>query len=254
MDRTHTSTYPGTRFPGMGTRALQPTCAQCRKALSEGGTDSGHCVYMEQVVTHRRRVKQGAVLYNGGDPFTGLLYVRSGFFKTCVGAKDGREQVTGFHMTGDILGVEGISGGKLTTNAVALEDSEVWALSFDLIEQFSKECSSLRIYLLETIGHEVVRMQNLTLMLGSLRADERVAVFLTNLLERLKSRGLSQSEVLLRMSRDEIGSFLGIRQETVSRLLRSFSEERILQVDNRHIKVLNSALLQHMATSQTAMH
>ena len=91
-------------------------------------------------------------------------------------------------------------------------------------------------------------------MLGSLKAEERVAVFLINLLDKLKSRGMSQSEVMLRMSRDEIGSFLGIRQETVSRLLRVFSERRILEVDNRHIRVIDSSLLKLMAEPQGTLH
>jgi CRP/FNR family transcriptional regulator len=183
-----------------------------------------------------------------------LFYVRSGFFKTCLSAKDGREQVTGFHVVGDILGLDGIASGHLTTDAVALEDSEVWTLSFDLIEQYSKECASLRFQFLKTICSEVVRLQGLALMLGSLKAEERVAVFLINLLDKLKSRGMSQSEVLLRMSRDEIGSFLGIRQETVSRLLRVFSERRILEVDNRHIRVIDSSLLKLMAEPQGTLH
>lgn len=246
----------GIHFPSIDVNGASPTCATCQlKARSvPGGDGAGQCSYLEQVVTSRRRVKRGSVLYNGGDKFNSLFYVRTGFFKTCVSAKDGREQVTGFHMLGDILGVDGISNGHLTTDAVALEDSEVWTMSFDLIEQYSNECSSLRFYFLKTLSNEVVRLQNLALLLGSLRSEERVAVFLINLLEKLKTRGLSQSEVLLRMSRDEIGSFLGIRQETVSRLLRLFSEKNILHVDNRHIRVLDSNVLKNMAESQGAMH
>ena len=246
----------GIRFPKLDSDVTSPTCAACQlKARTAMESEaSAQCGYLEQVVTTRRRVKRGAMLYNGGDKFNALFYVRTGFFKTCVSAKDGREQVTGFHMLGDILGVDGISGGQLTTDAVALEDSEVWSMSFDLIEQYSNECASLRFYFLKTLSKEVVRLQNLALLLGSLRSEERVAVFLINLLEKLKSRGLSQSEVLLRMSRDEIGSFLGIRQETVSRLLRLFSEKQILQVDNRHIRVLDSRVLRNVAEAQGALH
>lgn len=243
------------RFPNIGTSNATSACANCQhKARSNGEDGDGQCGSLEQAVTSRRRVKRGAVLFNGGDKFGSLFYVRSGFFKTCLSAKDGREQVTGFHVVGDILGLDGIASGHLTTDAVALEDSEVWTLSFDLIEQYSKECASLRFQFLKTICSEVVRLQGLALMLGSLKAEERVAVFLINLLDKLKSRGMSQSEVLLRMSRDEIGSFLGIRQETVSRLLRVFSERRILEVDNRHIRVIDSSLLKLMAEPQGTLH
>ncbi len=246
----------GVRFPNMDVNSGSATCATCQiKARGAGaGDSSSQCGYLDQVVTIRKRIKRGAVLYNGGDKFASLFYVRTGFFKTCVSARDGREQVTGFHMMGDLLGMDGIATGQLTTDAVALEDSEVWTMSFDLIEQYSSECPSLRFFFLKTISNEVVRLQSLALLLGSLRSEERVAVFLTSLLEKLKSRGLSQSEVLLRMSRDEIGSFLGIRQETVSRLLRLFSEKRILHVDNRHIRVLDGNGLKNMAESPGALH
>jgi len=250
-----TNVNSGIRFPSLGSSHGSPTCATCQvKARNAGEDGDGQCGYLEQVVTSRRRIKRGAVLYNGGDKFGSLFYVRSGFFKTCLSAKDGCEQVTGFHMVGDVIGADGIASGQLTTDAVALEDSEVWTMSFDLIEQYSNECPSLRFYFLKTLSSEVVRLQSLALLLGSLRSEERAAVFLINLLEKLKSRGLSQSEVLLRMSRDEIGSFLGIRQETVSRLLRLFSERRILHVDNRHIKVLDGDVLKTMAESQGTMH
>jgi CRP/FNR family transcriptional regulator len=169
------------------------------------------------LVFTRKRVKRGEELYRAGAAFAGLFAVRSGFLKSSVMLEDGRAQVTAFHMAGEILGLEGIGTERHATDVAALEDSEVCIIPRSRIEE-----PALRRELYKVMSRELVRAHDMMALLGMMRAEERLAAFLLNLSQRLRARGFSQHEFHLSMTRAEIGSYLGISLETVSRLLSRF--------------------------------
>ncbi len=198
---------------------------------------------IDDLVTTRRKVKRGDVLFHSGEKFTNLFAIRTGFFKTCITSEDGRAQVTGFQMAGEIVGLDGIVNDTHTCDAVALEDAEVCVMPFDRIEEISREVNSLQRHVHKIMSREIVREHGVILLLGSMRAEERLAAFLLNLVQRLHARGFSQSELILRMSREEIGSYLGMKIETVSRTFSKFVEDKIVEVKQRHVRILNTDAL-----------
>ena len=193
---------------------------------------------LDEVVATRKQVKQGQLLFGNGDPFTSLYAIRTGFFKTCVSNEDGREQVTGFQRAGEIIGLDGIVTDHHSCNAVALEDAEVCIMPFANVEELSREFPVLQRHVHKIMSREIVRENGMMMMLGNMRAEERLAAFLLNLVQRLHARGFSQSEMILRMTREEIGSYLGLKLETISRTFSKLSEDGIIEVKQRYVKIL----------------
>ena len=206
---------------------------------------------LDRVISTRKRIKRGQALFNVGDKFTSLYAVRSGFFKTCVTTADGRDQVTGFQMTGEIIGMDGIVSDHHSCDAVALEDAEVCIMPFDQVEELSREFTTLQHHVHKILSREIVRDHSVMLLLGSMRAEERLAAFLLNLVQRLHARGFSQSEFVLRMTREEIGSYLGMKLETVSRTFSRFAEDGIIDVKQRHVHIKNVDALRQIVNPQT---
>lgn len=193
---------------------------------------------LDEVVATRRQVKQGKMLFSNGDAFTSLYAIRTGFFKTCISNEDGREQVTGFQMAGEIIGLDGIVTDHHSCNAIALEDAEVCVMPFANLEDLSREFPVLQRHVHKVMSREIVRENGVMMMLGNMRAEERLAAFLLNLVHRLHARGFSQSEMILRMTREEIGSYLGLKLETISRTFSKLSDDGIIEVKQRYVKIL----------------
>jgi CRP/FNR family transcriptional regulator len=206
---------------------------------------------VDEVVATRRKVARGENLFRNGDKFISLFAIRTGFFKTRISAEDGRDQVTGFQMAGEIIGLDGIVSDHHTCDAVALEDAEVCVMPFDRIEELSREITSLQRHVHKIMSREIVRENGVMLLLGSMRAEERLAAFLLNLVQRLHARGFSQSELVLRMTREEIGSYLGLKLETVSRTFSKFVDDGIVEVKQRHVRILNPDGLKLIVNSQS---
>jgi len=216
-------------------------CRSCRlrtTCVPTGLSDAEFDQFTGLITTHRR-VKTGQAIYRAGDVFKGIYLVRSGFIKTVALLEDGREQMTGFYTGGDVLGIDAIGSVDHPTDAVALEDSDVCMIAYERLEQSSRDVLALQRYLHRALSVEIVRKQAMMVLLGSMRADERVATFLLNLSERLMERGFSASEFVLRMSREEIGSFLGIKLETVSRVFSKLQKTGLLQVETRHVRIVD---------------
>jgi len=195
----------------------------------------------DRLVFNRPRVRRGESLYRSGDRFTCLYAVRNGFFKSTALLENGRNQVTGFSMTGEVLGMDGIAPERHTCNTIALEDSEVCVIPFARLQELALEVPSLQRQFHKTMSREIVREHGVMLLLGSMNADERLAMFLLNLSQRFAARGYSPSEFNLRMTREEIGSYLGLKLETVSRTLSKFQEEGLIGVQQKFIRILDSA-------------
>jgi CRP/FNR family transcriptional regulator len=203
------------------------------------GLDASEVATLDRLINSRRTFQRGEALYRTGQPFHSLYAVRSGFFKTFILHEDGREQVTGFQMSGEILGMDAISTDLHACDAVALEDSEVCEVPFDDLERLSGEIPALQRHFHKTLSREIVRDQGLLLLLGSMRAEERLAAFLLNFSQRFADRGYSRTEFNLRMTREDIGSYLGMKLETVSRTLSRFQEDGLLEVQGKAIQLLD---------------
>jgi CRP/FNR family transcriptional regulator len=194
---------------------------------------------VESIVAARRRIGRGECLFRTGDESRCLYAIRNGFFKTSLVASDGREQVTGFFMAGELLGMEGFGGGSYRSSATALEDSDVCAMPHSLIEQTGREVFSLQRRLHSVFASEIVRGHGIMLLLASMSAEERLAAFLLDLSGRFLRRGYSGSSFVLRMTRSEIGSYLGLKLETVSRLFSAFHNDGLLDVQHRQVSILD---------------
>lgn len=202
---------------------------------------------LEQLTTKRVQLKRGDALYRAGDPLTALYAIRRGSSKTTVLGEDGREQICGYHLMGDIVGLDGIHSGGHSGHAIALEDSEICVLPVDRLEDLARHVPALQHNLHRFMSREIDRDHNIMLLLGSMRAEERLAVFLLNLAHRYRLRGYSSTEFILRMTREEIGSYLGLKLETVSRLFSRFQQEGVLQVQGRAVKLLDLVALKQLA-------
>ena len=200
------------------------------------------------VIKQSRRLKKGEFLFHAGEAFVSVYAIRTGFFKTTVSTQDGRDQVTGFFMSGELVGTDGISLNKYACDAVALEDSEVCELPFERMDELSQKLPMLNMHFLRLMSREIVRDQSVMLLLGNMRAEERLAMFLLNLSDRLHVRGFAANDFILRMSREEIGSYLGLKLETVSRTLSKFHHEGLISVEHKHIKILDSQALKKMVS------
>jgi CRP/FNR family transcriptional regulator len=207
---------------------LRAACSGCnlRELCLPVGMSNAQLQRLDELVAQRRVVPRGEPLFRSGEPFHSLYAVRTGFFKTCVASEDGREQVTGFQMAGEVLGLDGISSERHACDAVALEDSQVCVIPFQQLEQLTRELSDLQHQFHKIMSREIVRDHGVMLLLGSMRADKRLAAFLLNLTQRLRLRGFSSSSLVLRMTREEIGSYLGLKLETVSRAFSKFRSFR----------------------------
>ena len=229
----------------MTPQTIKVACSNCslRELCMPVGLSDGDMGKLDDLVATRRKIKRGASLFANGERFNALYAIRTGFFKTCVATADGRDQVTGFQMAGEIIGLDGIVGDRHTCDAVALEDAEVCVMPYDRIEDLSREVAALQNHVHKIMSREIVREHGVMLLLGSMRAEERLAAFLLNLVQRLHTRGFSGSELVLRMTREEIGSYLGLKLETVSRTFSKFAEEGIIEVKQRHVRIVDTNAL-----------
>ena len=216
-------------------------CSKCslRHVCLPVGLSDMDLRQLDGLVRLRRTVKRGETLYRTAKPFESLYAVRAGSFKTLILHSDGREQVTGFQMGGEILGLDGIGTEHHTCEAIALEDSTVCVIPFKMLEQLSHEVPSIQRQLHRIMSQEIVREHGVMMLLGSMRAEERLATFLLNLSQRLFARGYSPSEFSLRMTREEIGSYLGMKLETVSRAFSRFHEAGLLEAQQKQIRILD---------------
>lgn len=222
-------------------QALKSACSTCslQELCLPIGLTKAEVAYLDDVVHRKRPIRRGDHLYRAGMPFQSLFAVRNGFFKTYVIYEDGREQVTGFQMMGELMGMDAISTDRHTCHAVALEDSDICEVPFEKLEDLSREVPALQHHFHKMMSREIVRDQGLMLLLGSMKAEERLASFLLNLSQRFHIRGYSRTEFVLRMTREEIGNYLGLKLETVSRTFSRFQEEGLIEVQGKSINIRN---------------
>ncbi len=218
---------------------LSAHCQTCglRELCLPAGLEGAQLAQLDAIVSRERPLKRGGHLYRAGDTLQSLFAVRTGFLKSSVLHEDGREQVAGFHMMGDLLGMDAIGSGKHECDAMALEDCEICEIPFGRLEQLSQEIPALQRHFHRIMSREIARDYGVMLLLGSMRAEERLAAFLLNLSQRFAARGYSATRFNLRMTREEIGSYLGLKLETISRAFSRFQEDGMLEVQHKSIEI-----------------
>jgi len=211
------------------------------------GIDQDDLAEVDRIIKRRRPIQRGDLLFAAGDRFHSLYAVRSGSLKTSVLTADGREQVTAFFLPGEIVGLDAIGTGEHTCAARALETTSVCEIPYDELEAIGAHIPSLPRQLLRSMSREMHHDQLLLLLLGKRSADERLAAFLFSLSQRFGLRGYSPIEFNLSMSRNDIGNYLGLAVETVSRLFSRLQEDGILMVRSRHVQLRDMPRLQTLA-------
>lgn len=198
------------------------------------GSDTARLV---SLMVGRRKVRQGEGLFRERDHFQYLYAVQSGSFKSTLALADGCVQVSNFHMAGELLGLDGVAEGCHASSATALEDSEISSLSYTHLCELCAETPDMQGSVMRLISREIGRGNNQVLLLGSRNSAQRLAAFLLNQSQRLRARGYSAVEFHLKMTRGEIGSYLGMTLETVSRTFAELQQQRLLTVERRHIVI-----------------
>jgi CRP/FNR family transcriptional regulator len=232
----------------------RPHCSRCllrEWCLPSGGLASGSADCRDNLMFGRRRIRTGDSLYQEGEPFQFLYEVRSGNLKSSLTTSRGQARVSGFPMAGELMGLDGVANGRHASSATALEDTEVCAVSYAFLTELAASNTGLQRTLMRQLSREIVRELRLLVLLGSMSADRRLATFLLNLSQRLAARGYSPFDFRMRMSRADIGSYLGLTLETVSRNFSSFQRQGLLEVDQRHIRITDLAGLTRIGDLHT---
>jgi CRP/FNR family transcriptional regulator len=222
-----------------------PTCKLHDLCLSEG-LDAECMRQIDELVTARIRLRKGETLFRTGDRFTSLYAIRSGSCKTVSLLEDGHDQVAGYHMPGEIIGTDGVGADVHGCQAVALEDTEVCALPFERLAALGRQNGRVQHNLHRLLSREITRERAVMMLLGTMDAEQRLAAFLLDLSRRYQALGYSSCEFVLRMTREEIGSYLGLKLETVSRLFSRFQREGLVQVQGRVVKLLDRASVKRL--------
>jgi CRP/FNR family transcriptional regulator, anaerobic regulatory protein len=237
---SHTTVRRTNRTPAASARTAA-RCSSCamRHLCMPQGLAPDDMPKIEALICSARNVRRGEALYRAGDAFDNLYAVRSGSLKTVMAHRDGREQVTGLRLAGDPLGLDGISADNHTSSAVALEDSSVCIVPYTALKHLCRETGAMQDRLHRLMSEQLYRESAQMMVLGSLSADERVAAFLLDVSDRNGQRGYSHTEFNLRMTRDDMGSYLGMTLETVSRTLSRFQKRGLIETQGKLIRILD---------------
>jgi CRP/FNR family transcriptional regulator len=218
------------------------SCANCR--LSELclpiALDKSEIHQLDEIVQRNRPLKKGDHLYRQNDPFKSVYAVRSGSFKSFVLGPDGQGRVTGFFMPGEIIGMDGIAGKSYSNSTVALEHASVCEIPFAQLEKLSHQLPNLQHHFFAIMGNEIAKDQQIHTLLSSYSAEERIASFLLSLSSRYSRVGLAPDKFLLHMTRGDIGEYLGLTLETVSRIFTGLQKKGLIAVRNKEIEIFDS--------------
>ncbi|MFT5708124.1 MAG: CRP/FNR family transcriptional regulator [Oceanospirillaceae bacterium] len=194
---------------------------------------------LDDIVDRSKPLSKGEMLCNQGDKFHTVFAIKSGSIKTYITSCSGEEQITGFYFPGDLVGLNAIDSGVCQDSMKVLETTTVCQVQFEQLDGLSTELPKLRRQLLKTMSKEICNEQHMLQLLAKKNADERIATFLLRLSNRFKTRGFSETRFRLSMSRHEIGNYLGLTVETVSRVLTRLQKNDYITVENKEIELLN---------------
>lgn len=218
---------------------ITPGCQNCNlhSLCLPLGLDIGDIDKLNSIVKRNRPLHKGDYLFNGGDKFVSIYAIHSGSIKTFTESCKGDEQITGLYLPGELIGLDAIHGGIHPCSARALETTSLCELPFEILETLSHNVPELRHQLFRVMSKEIAGDQSLLMFLAQKNASERLAAFLINLSSRLKARNFSETQFNLTMSRKDIGNFLGLTIETISRTFSYFQNEGILTTDRKFVNI-----------------
>jgi len=194
---------------------------------------------LDDIVKRGRPLKKGEFLFRQGDTFNSVFAVRSGALKTFSLSDGGDEQITGFHLPSELVGLSGMDSESYPVSAIALETTSVCEIPFERLDELSVQLPQLRRQLMRVMSREIRDDQQMMLLLSKKTADERIATFLVNLSARFRARGFSANQFRLAMSRNEIGNYLGLAVETVSRVFTRFQQNKLLEAEGKEVHILD---------------
>lgn len=203
--------------------------------------------HLDSIIQRHKPIHKGDTLFRAGDELVCLYALRSGSLKSYTISSEGEEQIVGFHLAGEVMGLNAIAHQTHRSFAVALETSMVCALPFDKLEELAGEIPSLRQQMMRTMSREILDDQEFLLLMNKKNADERLASFLTNLSTRYARRGRSLTRFVLPMTRSEIANYLGLTIETVSRVFARLQKAQLLRASGREVELCNLRDLQRLA-------
>jgi CRP/FNR family transcriptional regulator len=198
---------------------------------------------LEKIVTHHKKINEGESVFLSGEELSALYSIRSGSFKVVITSEKGYEQIVSFKMSGEFMGLNGIDSDHYICNAIALEDSEVCVMPVSKFVNNSQESLLFQKYLNKHLSHALGERNKLVVLLGHTSASRRLGIFLSDIFDKLRVRGQSGTECILRMSRDEIASYLGLSSETITREFTKYSNNHILEINNRYIRLLKPEMI-----------
>jgi CRP/FNR family transcriptional regulator len=243
---------PAARPVGNDTVADSGKCGRCayRTLCLPLGLNDRDLARLESAIGCRRRLARGDTLFRAGQAFSTLFAVRFGHFMTCRSDHHGERYITGFQMAGDLLGMDAIGNGEHASTAIALEDSQVCEIPYAKLQSLMAEIPQVMEHFHRTLSLEILRDQSAIRLLGVLSADERMASLLLNLSARYAMRGFSPRRFQLRMSRDDMARYLGLKLETVSRLLARFKGRGLIRLERRELEILDMRQLEAVAAGR----
>lgn len=220
---------------------IRVACKACslKEICLPVGIDKGDLDRLDSIIDRKRPLTRGEHLFRVGDGFQSIFAVRSGSLKTYTTSEGGQEQVMGFQLPGELVGLDAISEGYHPLAAKALETTSVCEIPFDDLESLSSQIGGLQRQLLRVMSQEIRDDEQNMVILGQKSAEQRLAAFLISLSNRFRRRGFSSTQFNLSMSRSDIGNYLGLALETVSRLFTRFQNDGLLSVDRKHIELLD---------------
>lgn len=236
---------PATRI----TRGAQPHCQTCALnplclplSLNDNDMDK-----LDDIIRRGRPIQKGEILFQQGETFQSVYAVRTGALKTYTLASGGEEQITGFHLASELIGLSGYDRGTYPLTAKALETTTVCEIPISQLDQLADQMPDLRRQLMRNMGSEIRHDQNMMMLLSKKNAEERIASFLVDISERFVRRGFSHSQFRLSMSRVDISNYLGLAVETVSRVFTRFQKTELIATQGKEITLLDSKTLFELA-------
>lgn len=221
------------------------SCDQCRlgKICLPVALENDQIVKLDEIVKRGRVMQKGEHVYRGGDPFTSVYAIRSGYVKTYRITDNGEEQVTGFYFPGEIFGMDGINKNQYACYAKTLDSTAICEIPFHRLQELTSELPSLQMHFFQLMSQEITSDQELITLLSKKNAKQRIATLILTISARNANRGLSNEVLNLPMSRKEIGNYLGLTVETVSRTLTQLNQNQIIATNNKEVHILDMEAL-----------
>ncbi|MDP5291934.1 FNR family transcription factor [Oceanimonas sp. CHS3-5] len=216
------------------------------------GLNSDELDELDNIIERKKPIQKGQELFKAGEELKSLYAIRAGTVKSYTITEQGDEQITAFHLAGDLVGFDAISTGSHPSFAQALETAMVCEIPYEVLDDLSGKLPRLRQQIMRLMSNEINGDQQMILLLSKKTAEERLAAFLYGLSSRFSKRGFSPREFRLSMTRGDIGNYLGLTVETVSRLLGRFQKNDLIAVDGKYIRILDLPELAALAGAQEA--